>query len=223
MDQTKQVLGGFFSPVSNWNSHTDIHNENHLTSHTNIVEKNQHHQDINIYSNSSKVHILPVSGSHNRGWMFNDALFNVTNIFQRPIFLNLNQYPLLHYSIVASTVCFFIFSIFVILLYFIYYPQSRRRRQQQQQQQQQDRRLYYLLSSNKHPIRLSDRNSFVARHKKIKAKFIRQQYKEGDVDDHNGNHKSVTITDMHASQETDKVSISATDCFYLFHVHYVYT
>ena len=220
MDRRNQVAG-VLSPVFSFNKHTDIYNENHLTSHINILEKNQYNQDIDIHSNSSTKHILSISGSHNRGWMLNDALFNVTNIFQRPIFLNINQYPLLYYSTLVFTAVFFIL---MILLYFVHYRHrllsSPHRQQQQQQQQQQEKQLWYFVPLNKSQARLPNRNSFPAKDKTTKVKFITKQSRQwdGNVD----RHKSVTITGMDASQEIEKVNISI-DCSYFFHVHiYMY-
>lgn len=195
MDQIKQAFGALFSPISNWKVHKNVHNEIHRTSHVNIVEKNQHHQNIAIYGNSSSMHILPISGSHNRGWMFNDPLFNITNVFQRPIFFHLSQHSLLYYTILVSTVSFFFFFILMILLYFVYYPHRRHRQQQQQQQQgvlsKEDKQLYYFMPSNK-----------LIKNRISKMKFIsRRSPKENNYVHH------TSITGMHASQATDKVNL----------------
>ncbi|CAF3896863.1 unnamed protein product [Rotaria sp. Silwood1] len=120
MTQRTQAAGGFLSPVVLTHINREYHNRYDI--------QNKYHYDIDLHVNSSKTQILSMTGSNNKGLLLNDARFNVTNIFNRPIFLNLNPYSIFIYIIVVIL----LFAISVMILIFMYY---RRRRQQSKREQ----------------------------------------------------------------------------------------
>lgn len=203
MDRRNQQAG-ILSPIFSFNKHTDIYNENHLTSHIT--------HDIDIHNNASKTHIFSIPGSHNQGWMFNDALFNVTNIFHKPIFLSMSQHSLLYYS---SLVFMIVFFILMILLYFVHYHHRLPSPQRQQHAlDKQEKQCCYFVPLSKHQAQLQYRNFFLARDRTRKAKsFIKQSKQENCNDNH---HKSVAATGVDTSQEANKVTVSISLYMYTY-------
>ena len=140
---TDQLWGGFFSIKH----HSNIYNDHHLEPHINIDQKNTYQHHTNIHTNSSKTQILSLSGSNNQGIMVNDAQVNMTNIFQRPIFLNLNQHSILFYLILVF-IFFFIMIFIIIIGIFIYNRKAQQSKQKLYRQHRQSNNDQQQLKIN---------------------------------------------------------------------------
>ena len=113
----ERIFGGLL--VQNLCSHDKYvtHNQYDIKPQIAIDENNKFYHDTDIHINSSKIQILSISGSNNRGLMLNDAQFNVTHIMEQPVFFYFAQYDTFFYAILV----FFLCCAAVVLAAFVYY------------------------------------------------------------------------------------------------------
>lgn len=94
-----RIVGNWFAPVSVNNENSFHYHQHHVKPTITVEGRNIFHQKTELHINASKAQLLSISGSGNRGLLLNDVHVNMTNIFDRPIFMHFNSRSIFHYFV----------------------------------------------------------------------------------------------------------------------------